>query len=60
MKQLILTVAMFSALSCIKIAANPEVRRPVKHFIHYYRQPDAAQMGLVPRTVYSWLLARKG
>ena len=48
--------ALVSALGAIRMAANPQVRRPVKHFIHFYREQDD-DMGLVPRAVYSWLLA---
>jgi hypothetical protein len=50
--------ALVSALGAIKMAANPQVRRPVKHFIHFYRQQDD-DMGFLPRAVYSWLLAKR-
>lgn len=51
--------ALISALGAIKMAANPQVRRPVQHFIQFYRQQDS-EMGFVPRAVYSWLLAKRG
>lgn len=50
--------ALVSALGAIKMAANPQIRRPVKHFIHFYRQQDS-EMGFLPRAVYSWLLAQR-
>ncbi len=58
MKRILMIVALVSALGAIKMAANPQVRRPVKHFIQFYRQQDD-DMGLVPRAVYSWLLAKR-
>jgi hypothetical protein len=58
MRRILLIVALFSALGAIKMAANPQVRRPVQHFIHLYRQMDD-DMGVVPRTVYSWLLTQR-
>jgi hypothetical protein len=58
MRRILLIAALFSALGAIKMAANPQVRRPVKHFIHLYRQMDD-DMGVVPRAVYSWLLAQR-
>ena len=51
-------VALVSALGAIKMAANPQVRRPVQKFIHFYQQQDD-DMGLLPRAVYSWLLAKR-
>ena len=59
MRRILLIAALFSALGAMKMAANPQVRRPVKHFIHLYRQMDD-DMGFVPRAVYSWLLAQRG
>jgi hypothetical protein len=53
-----LIAALVSALGAIKMAANPQIRRPVKHFIHLYRQMDD-DMGFLPRAVYSWLLAQR-
>ena len=41
-----------------KTAANPQIRRPVQHFIHFYRQQDN-EMGFLPRAVSSWLLAQR-
>jgi hypothetical protein len=58
MRRIILMAALVSALGCIRIAANPEVRRPVKQFIHYYRQQEPS-MGFLPRAVYSWMLAER-
>jgi hypothetical protein len=58
MKRIILIAALVSALGAIKMAANPQIRRPVQHFIHFYRQQDS-EMGLLPRAVYSWLLAQR-
>ena len=50
--------ALVSAMGAIKMAANPQIRRPVQHFIHLYRQMDD-DMGFLPRAVYSWLLAQR-
>jgi len=47
-----------SAMGAIRMAANPQIRRPVQHFIHFYRQQDN-DMGFLPRAVYSWLLAQR-
>jgi len=58
MRRILLIAALFSALGAMKMAANPQVRRPVKHFIHFYRQMDD-DMGVIPRAVYSWLLAQR-
>jgi hypothetical protein len=58
MRRILLIATLFSALGAIKMAANPQVRRPVKHFIHLYRQMDD-DMGVVPRAVYSLLLAQR-
>jgi len=49
---------MVSALGAIRMAANPQIRRPVQHFIHFYRQQDN-DMGFLPRAVYSWLLVQR-
>jgi len=57
MKRILTIVALVSALGAIKMAANPQIRRPVQHFIHFYRQQD--DMGFLPRAVYSWLLAKR-
>ena len=40
------------------MAANPQVRRPVVHFIQFYNQQDT-DLGFLPRAVYSWLLAKR-
>jgi len=56
MKRILMIAVMVSALGAIRMAANPQIRRPVQHFIHFYRQQDA-DMGFLPRAVYSWLLA---
>ena len=58
MRRILLIAALFSALGAMKMAANPQVRRPVQHFIHLYRQMDD-DMGVIPRAVYSWLLAQR-
>jgi hypothetical protein len=58
MRRILLIAALFSALGAMKMAANPQVRRPVKHFIHLYRQMDD-DMGVIPRAVYSWLLVQR-
>lgn len=58
MKRILMITVLFSALGAIKTAANPQIRRPVKHFIHFYRQTDD-DMGFFPRAVYSWLMAKK-
>ncbi len=57
MKRILMIAALVSAMGTIKMAANPQIRRPVKHFIHFYRHQDDS-MGFFPRTVYSWLLAK--
>ena len=49
--------ALVSALGAIKMAANPQVRRPVQHFIHFYRE-QSDEMSLIPRALSSWLLAK--
>ena len=36
------------------MAANPQIRRPVRHFIQFYSQQDE-DMGVFSRAVYSWL-----
>jgi hypothetical protein len=58
MRRILMIAALVSALGAIKMAANPQIRRPVKHFIHFYRQQDS-EMGVLPRAVYSWLLAKR-
>lgn len=58
MKRILIVAMLFSALGTIKMAANPQIRRPVRHFIHFYRQQDD-DMGLIPRAVYSWLLVQR-
>ena len=40
------------------LAANPQVRRPVVHFIQFYNQQDT-DLGFLPRAAYSWLLAKR-
>lgn len=40
------------------MAANPQIRRPVQHFIHFYRQMDD-DMGFLPRAIYSLLLVQR-
>ncbi len=49
--------ALVSALGAIKMAANPQVRRPVQHFIHFYRE-QSDEMSFIPRALSSWLLAK--
>jgi hypothetical protein len=56
MKRIFMIAVLVSALGTIKMAANPQIRRPVRHFIHFYRQQDD-DMGFLPRAVSSWLLA---
>jgi hypothetical protein len=56
MRRILMIAALFSALGAIKMAATPQVRRPVVHFIHFYRHQDA-EMGFIPRALYSWMLA---
>jgi hypothetical protein len=58
MKRILMIAVMVSALGAIRMAANPQIRRPVQHFIHFYRQQDN-DMGVLPRAVYSWLLAQR-
>jgi hypothetical protein len=58
MKRIIMIALLFSALGAIRMAANPQVRRPVRHFIQFYRDQDS-DMGFLPRAVSSWLLARR-
>ena len=58
MKRILMIAVLVSALGAIKVAANPQVRRPVQHFIHFYRQQDE-ELGFFPRAVYSWLLAKR-
>jgi len=58
MRRILLIAALVSALGAIKMAANPQIRRPVKHFIHFYRQMDD-HVGFLPRAVYSWMLAQR-
>ena len=50
--------ALVSALGAIKMAANPQVRRPVKHFIHFYTQ-QSDDMDWMARVVYSCLLTER-
>jgi hypothetical protein len=57
MRWTMVILALAFSVGSIKIAANPQVRRPVKHFIHYYREQQGAEF--VPRTVNSWLLAER-
>lgn len=56
MKRILMIAALVSGLGAIRMAANPQIRRPVQHFIHLYRQMDD-DMGFVPRALNSWLLA---
>jgi hypothetical protein len=58
MKRILMIVALVSALGAIKMAANPQIRRPVQHFIYFYNQQDSS-MEFLPRAVYSWLLAQR-
>lgn len=58
MKRILVVAALFLALGAITMAANPQIRRPVQHFIHFYRQQDN-EMGFIPRAVHSWLLAKQ-
>ena len=58
MRRILMIAALLSALGAIKVAANPQIRRPVKHFIHFYRQQDD-EMGYLPRILYSWQLATR-
>jgi hypothetical protein len=58
MKRILMIAVMVSALGAIRMAANPQIRRPVQHFIHFYRQQDD-DMGFLPRAVYSWLLSQR-
>jgi hypothetical protein len=58
MKRILMIAVLVSALGAIKMAANPQIRRPVKHFIHFYRQQDS-EVAFLPRAVYSWLLAQR-
>lgn len=57
MKRILMIAALVSALGAIKMAANPQVRRPVQHFIHFYRE-QSDEMSLIPRALSSWLLAK--
>jgi hypothetical protein len=59
MRRILMIAALVSALGAIRMAANPQVRRPVQHFIHFYMQPPEEEMGVLPRAVYSWLLAKR-
>lgn len=58
MRRILIIAAVVSALGAIKMAANPQIRRPVQHFIQFYRSMDD-DMGVIPRAVYSWLLAQR-
>jgi hypothetical protein len=58
MKRILMIAMIVSAMGAIRMAANPQIRRPVQHFIHFYRQQDN-DMGFLPRAVYSWLLAQR-
>jgi hypothetical protein len=58
MKRILLIAVVVSAMGAIKMAANPQIRRPVKHFLHFYRQQDS-DMGFLPRAASSWLLAQR-
>jgi len=58
MRRILWIAALVSALGAIKLAANPQIRRPVQQFIHLYRQMDD-DMGFLQRAVYSWLLAQR-
>jgi hypothetical protein len=58
MKRILMIALLVSALGAIKMAANPQIRRPVQHFIHFYSQQDD-EMAFFPRAVYSWILAQR-
>jgi hypothetical protein len=58
MRRILMIAALFSALGAIHMAANPKIRRPVQHFIHFYREQDN-EMGFIPRAFYSWILAKR-
>jgi hypothetical protein len=58
MRRILMIAALVSALGTIRMAANPQIRRPVQHFIQFYRQQDS-EVGFLPRAVYSWLLAQR-
>jgi hypothetical protein len=58
MRRILMIAALVSALGAIKMAANPQVRRPVKHFIHFYTQQDD-DMDWMARVVYSCLLTER-
>jgi hypothetical protein len=51
-------ILMIGALGAVILAADPQIRRPVRHFIHFYRQQDS-DIGILPRAVYSWLQAQR-
>jgi hypothetical protein len=54
-KRIAIVAAFACGLASVKVMANPNVRRPVAQFIHFYQQTD--DMNLWERVVYSWLLA---
>jgi hypothetical protein len=58
MRRFLAIGALVAALGGIRMAANPQVRRPVVHFIQFYNQQDT-DLGFLPRAVYSWLLAKR-
>lgn len=55
-KRIALVAALACGLASVKVMANPNIRRPVVQFIHFYQQTD--DMNLWERVVYSWLLAK--
>jgi len=55
-KKLAMTLALFGAAVSLKFAAQPEVRRPVAHFVQIYRQ--SPELGVWERLMYSLLLTK--
>jgi hypothetical protein len=55
-RRIAVLAALFCLFASVKMVANPEVRRPVARFIHFYEQTD--DMNLWERVVYSWVLAK--
>jgi hypothetical protein len=55
-KKIAIVAAIACGLASVKVMANPNIRRPVAQFIHFYQQSD--DMNLWERVVYSLLLAK--
>ena len=55
-RRIVLVATLACGFASARVMADPNVRRPVAQFIHFYRQTD--DMNLWERVVYSLLLAK--